>query len=130
MDFNNALLDYIETQSDSPFDSNLFLGEIIRNVEGCYAVATTNEPPDMYTGVEYRNIAFWSLTAETDLGYSFLDYIYGLFHQAHHYNLDGWYVFFSHALSTVDDMDRNGEGYKMWRCDIRFIVGRTNQNSS
>lgn len=130
MDFNNALLDFVEVQLDSPFTSNIYLGEMVRNQEGCYAVAYSSQQPDMYTGVQYRNLTFWSLTAETDSGYAMLEYLYELFHQRANYEIDDWHIFFSHATSTIDDMDRNGEGYKMWRLDFRFISGRLNSSSS
>ena len=104
-------------------DTSLKVGELERGKQGVFAVGTPSEAPDRYTAVEYQTVDFWSLYKNSAEAYSQLQEIYSLLHQSHHYVLESYMVFFSHASTNIMDMDRDSENRKMLKISVRFIIG-------
>lgn len=125
--FIKQICDYLAANSDGALqfgdgNKNLKIGELIRGQEGVFALSVPSLAPDMETPVETHQIDFWASNTETPLAREHLELIYNLFHQNHHYNLNSYHVYFSYASGQIEDLDRDGEGRKLLRLGIVFII--------
>ena len=103
-------------------NTNLKIGEIIRNVDGVYAIPVPTIAPDKETEVEYYQIDFWRRCKDSATGYDDLQFIQRYFHQKKHYETDNYQVYLSLATSQIQDLDRDAEGGKLLRTSIFFIT--------
>lgn len=123
--FAFEICQYID-QQDSSFaftssNSNLKVGELVRGVQGVFAVSSPSRQPDMYTPIRYYAVDFWAKYQNSDDAYENLRKIYNLFHQAHDYQTSNHYIYFSHAAGEAIDLDRDGEGSKLLKLSVIFI---------
>lgn len=124
--FVNDICDYLASHIsyfsfDAP-DSNLYSGELIRGINGVFAVDMSAEEPNRESALEYRTIEYWAVNTNSIECYERLLAIYNLFHEQHHYNTDSYTVHFSHAASNILDMDRDSENRKMMKVSVRYLV--------
>lgn len=119
-DLAHFLADY----TDFTMRSDLFIGEIPRDTDGVYMLASPSPEPDKETGIIYQDVDFWSRYTNDATGYEKLRTIYNFFDRRHHYHTNNYYVQFSHATSQIDDMDRDAERAKLLKLSITFIISR------
>lgn len=104
--------------------SDLFIGEIPRDTDGVYMIASPSPSPDKETGIIYQDVDFWSRYTNDATGYDKLKEIYNFFDRRHHYQTNEYYIHFSHAVSQIDDMDRDAQNAKLLKLTITFIMNR------
>lgn len=103
-------------------NTNFKAGELIRGMDGIFAVDAPSAEPDRYTAVTQRTIDFWAVFRNTETAYNYLLQIYDFLHQKHHYNTTSYTVHFSFAGGQVQDLDRDAEGRKLLKLSVVFIV--------
>lgn len=101
---------------------DLFVGEIPRDTDGVYMIASPSPEPDKETGIIYQDVDFWARYKNDSEGIRKLGEIYNFFDRRHHYSTDNYYVHFSHAAGQPDDMDRDAAGAKLWKLSVMFII--------
>ena len=104
----------------------LYAGEIVRDVDGVFAIADPSDQPDKETGIIYQTIRFWARNRDTGLAFKQLNEIYNFFDRRHHYNTDHYYIHFSNCESIPEDMDRDAANAKLLKLSVRFILNSTN----
>lgn len=120
------ICEYIADKTTFTLGSDLYVGELPRDIEGVYAIALPGEQPDMYTAVEYYDIDFNVRYKKSTDAFTKIKIIYDLLHRLHDYPTDNFYVYFSHASSSIRDLDRDFEGNKVLSLGVRFICRNTN----
>lgn len=120
LDIARFLSDY----TDFTLKQDLFVGEIPRDTDGVYLIASPSPEPDKETGIIYQDVDFWSRYTNDATGFDKLAAVYNFFDRRHHYSTDNWYVHFSHALSQIDDMDRDASNGKLLKLSMAFIISR------
>jgi len=105
--------------------NNLKLGELVRGVEGVYAIESASEPPDMYTPIVTYTVDFWAINSNARTAHEDLEYIFQLFHQNDNITTPSFYSYFAYAPNVILDMDRDGESRKMFKLTIVFICRDT-----
>jgi len=113
-DVRQYLIDEEVASSGSIFIGNMDNSGIILTTGG-------NESQDMYQGLRYETIDFWVRNASYEAGYQQARDIIDLLHRLSNWETTNYHVFFSHALGGVEDLDRDGEGKKIFKVSIRFI---------
>lgn len=91
-------------------NTNLKMGELVRDMDGVYAIQSPSPAPDKYTAIENVMVDFWSQNTRTDLGIGDLQAIYDFFHERHHYLTTNYEVYGSFATGQIDDMGRGADG--------------------
>lgn len=102
--------------------NNLKLGELVRGVDGVFAVQTATNPPDHYTPIYDYTIDFWAVNRNAQTGYDDLQYIFELFHQNINMTTASFQIYFAYCVSQIEDMDRDSEGRKLWKLTVTFIT--------
>ena len=105
-----------------PGDSNVKVGELVRGIDGVFVVEGASPEPDRYTAVEYHTPDFWAVFKNAKVASDYLRAIYDYLHQKHHYNTDSYTVHFSYCAGQILDLDRDGEGRKMLKLSVAFII--------
>lgn len=129
--FVKEICQYLADNSSGRFtfgagtSNNLKLGELVRGQEGVYAMESPSELPDMYTPVITYTVDFWSVNQNAGTAHEDLQYIFQLFHQNDNITTPSFYSYFAYALNTIVDMDRDGEGRKMFKLTVVFICRDT-----
>lgn len=116
--FAHEIKEYIE---DNTTLTGLKVGELQYGTEGIYLVQGSVEEPDRETPILYGQIDFWARYTRTETAYEKIFEVNELLHQAYNYSTTTYLIHFSHALGSIDDMDRDGEGRKLLRLSVRFI---------
>ncbi len=125
--FLQEIVNYLATNTGGHFvfadgTGNLKIGELTRGVNGVFCMDSASPPPDDYLPTEVRYIDFWSVNPVSNLAYQDLQYVYDLFHQAYDITVSSWYVYAALALGQIEDMDRDGQGRKMYKLSIEFTI--------
>lgn len=103
-------------------DANLLVGELERGKQGVFAKITPSPSPDTYTPIQYYQIDFWAVYKSAKDAFEYMRTIYNFFHQAIDYQTDSYEIYVSHAISQPADLDRDGEGRKLLKLSVLFIV--------
>lgn len=119
-DLAHFLADY----TDFTMRTDLFVGEIPRDVDGLYMLASPSPEPDKETGIIYQDVDFWTRYTNDATGFAKLRTVYNFFDRRHHYTTNNYYVHFSHALTQIEDMDRDAEKAKLLKLTVMFIMNR------
>ena len=101
---------------------NLKVGEVLRGEEGVFAVSLPSVQPDLHTAVQEMQIDFWSRHIKTVEAYEDMRIIYELFHRHMEFETNSYKVHYSNALGQPADLDRDGEGGKLLRLSVRFVM--------
>lgn len=132
--YNSLLMDKIadELQSNGigTVDTDIFIGQLPQEVEqGMFLVEVPGNPPNMWVDTEEPVIDFWMRSDHTAAAYKKLRDVYNLYHRRANYPLGDWYIYFSHALTNVQDMDRERESGKLFKVSILFECRNINNVS-
>lgn len=127
--FVQSLAKFIAENTSFEMRKDMFVGEIPRDTDGVYVLASPSPEPDAETDIEYHDIDIWSRYASDAAGWPKLKEIYRLIHKRHHYQVGNYYVQFSHALGNIDDMDRDATKAKLLKLSLAFIIQDDNNIS-
>ena len=109
---------------------NLFVGELPYNeIDGIFLIPTQGPPPHQYVDTEYPIIDVWVRHPKTPLAWETMAKVQSTLHRRHHYQIGDWYVYFSQALGSIIDIDRDIEGGKLLRLSLQFICRNLNNVS-
>lgn len=125
--FVKEICQYLAANSSGVFtfgtgNTNLKAGELVRDVDGVFAVPSPSPEPDRDVIYETHIIDFWARNKNTATAYEQLRTIYNLFHQNHHYPTNLYLIEYSHALGQPEDQDRDAEGGKLLRLSVEFLI--------
>lgn len=113
--------------TSDPSARTIFTGNLPYNVnEGIYIIEAGAPPPHQYIDTEYLILDFWSRSAQTDRAYDLLDRVYNLLHRNYDYDTANWHIYFSRALGSITDADRDVEDGKLYRLSVQFICRNLN----
>ncbi len=108
----------------------IFIGEMPDEVnEGFLVVNVPSPQPQQYVDTEYTVIDIWSRSPHTDRGMQMLREVYGLYHRRYNWTTNNWHIYFSQALGSIVDMDRDINSGKLFRLSIQFISRNLNNIS-
>lgn len=97
-------------------------------VEALWIVETPSPPPHNYVDTEYTVLDFWARSPKTDRAHAILELVYNNFHRRYGYETANWHIYFSRALGSIVDVDRE-EGGKLFRLSVQFICRNLNNVS-
>jgi len=124
--FVNEICEYIaDNLADFTFgsgDTNLKVGELLKGTDGTFGIETVSPEPDSYTPVEQHIVDFWSVNRDSAKAFDQSQQIYNLLNNAINYDTDSRHIYFSKAMSQPNDQDRDGEGRKIVKLSVLFIV--------
>lgn len=107
-------------------NTNFKVGELVRDVNGVFAINAPSSAPDQYTPIRQTQIDFWAQNKSSVDAYNHMTLILNLLHRMHHYQTDNFEIYFSYAVGDIEDQDRNIEGCKLYRLGINFIIRNIN----
>lgn len=111
-------------------DRNIFVGELPQNVnEGMFIMSVQSPPPHEYIDTEYPILDFWVRSPHTDRAYALLELVFNNFNRRYSYNTANWHIYFSQALGTIVDVDRDRENGKLFRLSVQFTCRNLNNIS-
>jgi hypothetical protein len=109
---------------------NIFVGEFPDSVnEGIYIVEAISPPPHGYVDTEYTILDFYAVSPHTDRAHELLEKVYNYFHRHYGYTTKNWTIYFSRALGSIVDVDRERESGKLFRLSVQFICRNLNNVS-
>jgi hypothetical protein len=119
--FGYEIAEYVGSNTSLTLNTDLRVGELELGAEGIYVVQGSIDEPDRETPILYGQLDFWARYKRTETCYTKLFEINSLLHQNYNYSTTTYLIHFSHALGSIDDMDRDGEGRKLLKLSVRFI---------
>lgn len=109
---------------------NIYVGELPQDVtEGIFVIEVPSPPPHQYVDTEYPVLDFWARSPHTDRAHDLLEAIYSHLHRRYGYATTNWTIYFSRALGSIVDVDRDQEGGKLFRLSVQFICRNLNNIS-
>ena len=116
--------------TNNPSARTIFVGNFPQDPpEGIYIVQAVSPPPHEYVDTEYTVLDFYSISPHTDRGYALLQAVFDNLHRRGGYNTTNWNIYFSRALGSIVDIDRDREGSKLFRLSVQFICRNLNNVS-
>lgn len=123
----------------TPSLRNIYVGELPASVvvagvdtpisEALWLVESISPPPHVYVDTEYAIIDFWSVSPKTDRSRAILETVFNNFHRRYDYDTANWHIYFSSALGTIVDVDRDANNGKLYRLSVQFICRNLNNIS-
>lgn len=114
----------------TPTDRTIFVGELPDfATEAIWLVESPSPPPHQYVDTEYTVIDFWARSAKSDRAHALLELVYNNFHRRYGYATANWTIYFSRALGSIVDVDRDLEGGKLFRLSVQFLCRNLNNLS-
>lgn len=111
-------------------DRTIWVGELPETAEeALWLVEAPSPPPHDYVDTEYTVIDFWVRSAHTERAHALLEQVYSNFHRRYGYRTANWTIYFSRALGSIVDIDRDREGGKLFRLSVQFICRNLNNVS-
>ena len=111
-------------------DRTIFVGTMPETIEeGIILIEVPSPPPHEYIDTEYTVIDFWARSGHTDRAHALLELVYNNFHRRYGYTTKNWTIYFSKALGSIVDVDRDREGGKLLRLSVQFICRNLNNIS-
>lgn len=109
---------------------NIWVGELPESAtEAVWLVETPSPPPHEYIDTEYTVLDFWARSPDTDRAHQLLELVFNNFHRRYGYETANWHIYFSRALGSIVDVDRDREGGKLFRLSVQFICRNLNNVS-
>lgn len=123
-----------------PGNRTIFTGELpekTRNLAGVdvpiteaiWLVEAPSPPPHDYVDTEYTVLDFWAISPKTARAHALLELVYNNFHRRYGYATANWTIYFSRALGSIVDVDRDRDGGKLLRLSVQFICRNLNNLS-
>lgn len=111
-------------------DRTIWVGDLPETAtEAVWLVEVPSPPPHDYVDTEYPIIDFWARSPTTDRAHALLELVYSNFHRRYGYSTANWTIYFSRALGSIVDVDRDANGGKLFRLSVQFICRNLNNLS-
>jgi hypothetical protein len=110
-----------------PPERTIFTGTMPDGInEGILMIQAQSPSPERYIDTEYLVIEFYAKSAHSDRALALLRQVYDTYNRRYDWSTTNWHVYFSQALGSIIDMERNAEGSKLFRLSIQFISRNLN----
>lgn len=124
------IADELQTLGFGIQGQTLFIGQLPPDTDaGIFLVAAASPPPHEYLDTEFHVVDVWIRSDYTDYAYKTLQAVYNAYHRRSNYPLGDWYIYFSEALTTPQDMNRDLESGKLFKLSVQFECRNTNNVS-
>lgn len=111
-------------------DRTIWVGELPETaIDAVWLVESPSPAPHNYVDTEYPIIDFWARSPDTDRAHRLLELVFSNFHRRYGYETANWHIYFSRALGSIVDVDRDKEGGKLFRLSVQFICRNLNSVS-
>jgi hypothetical protein len=101
---------------------DLLIGELpLDKKEAIAAMYAVSPVPHMTFDVYEQVVDFWSRYKSSKEAYDKLLALRTAVHRKYAYETDNFFIYFSNALGSIEDMGRNVERMRMYKISIRFI---------
>ena len=116
------IADYLELEGVGTVGTDIFIGDLPKDPANAISmVSAPSEEQERYYDVRYMTIDFWVRNKKTDLANSKAQEIFDTLHLGQNYDLTSYRVYYSHAISNIEDLDKDSIGRKLYKLSIRFI---------
>lgn len=123
-----------------PSNRTIFIGELPDSVESTAGVEVPitdaillipvpSPGPHQYIDTEYPIIDFWARSPHSDRAKALLRQVFETYHRRAGYSTVNWHIYFSRALGTIVDVDRDSEAGKLFRLSVQFLCRNLNHVS-
>lgn len=127
-DFNLGVFEPVPPQTTA--DRSIYVGELPEDVsEALWLVEVPSPPPHDYVDTEYTVIDFWARSQHTDRAHAILEQVFNNFHRRNGFRTANWTIYFSRAIGSIVDVDRDAESGKLFRLSVQFICRNLNNLS-
>lgn len=120
-----------------PASRTIFYGELPAEVigldeqmhaipEALLIVPVASPPPQQYIDTEYPIFDVWAKSPHTDRAYQMLQQVYDIYHRRYNWDTVNWHIYWSRALGSIVDADRDLEGGKLLRLSVQFVCRNLN----
>lgn len=114
----------------TPSARTIYTGQLPESVnKGILIIEAPSPPPHDYVDTEYTVLDFWSRASTTREAHELLENVYGYLHRKYGYQTANWNIYFSRALGSIVDVDRDRESGKLFRLSVQFICRNLNNIS-
>lgn len=116
------LAQYLSDNSVGTIASNLFIGELPATTGDAIAIVYQYSP-DQNKVLDYyeQDIDIWCKNKSAKHGYEKLLNIFRLLHGKGNYEMGDFHIYFSRAIGTILDNDKDEQGNKLYKLTLRFI---------
>lgn len=116
------IADYLEDGGIGTVGSDIYVGELPEDpANAILVVSAPSGTQEMYFDVRNITIDFWVRNKKTDSANSKIQEIFDTLHIGQNYDLENYHIYFSHAVSNIEDLDKDSIGRKLLKLSIRFI---------
>lgn len=116
--------------TSNPDARTIFWGEMPATVvEGLLLVDSPSPAPEYYIDTEYLVIDFWAKSPNSDRAKALLRDIFNAYNRRYNWDTTNWHIYFSKALGSIVDVDRDRQGGKLVRLSVQFICRNLNNVS-
>lgn len=131
---NNTLIDEIASKLQDwgygTVGTDIFKGSLPETIAtGCYIIAAPSPAPHMYLDTEDQVFDFWYRADHTETAQRKLRELYNLLHRRANYTTLSYHIYFSNALGSIRDADRDREGGKLLVLSVQFKCRNINNVS-
>lgn len=121
---------YLATNGVGTEGTDLFIGELPNTQEDCVAIIAAPSPaPNPAIPIYDQIIDVWARYGLTGAAYDKLLQVQSLLHLQSNYELENHHVYFSNAMSAIDDQGEDSESRKLLKLTVRFVYRETEQAS-
>jgi hypothetical protein len=120
-----------------PGNRTIFTGELPSTItnsagadvsvsEALWIVESPSPAPHSYIDTEYTVLDFWARSPKTARAHALLELVFNNFNRRYGYQTANWTIYFSHALGSIVDVDRDRENGKLFRLSVQFYCRNLN----
>lgn len=118
---------YLDDNGIGTAGTDIFIGNLPDDLaDAIMIVPGSAGEQDKYIDIRTLVVDFWSRNSSYRDGYDKLMEVWDLLHQATHYSLTDFYVFFSQALGNIEDLDRDQKGRQLQKLSVKIIYKEIN----
>ena len=122
------IADYLEDRGIGTVGTDIFVGQLpteqVSGVDansGIFILASPSEGQHRYLDTNYEDLDLWAAHRLTETAYGLLGDAKDVLSRMSNYQTASYYIYFSHDVSGIVDMDRTRDGLKLFKMTIRFI---------
>lgn len=124
-----SVADYLAGRGLGTVGTDIFIGELPQTNEqgaavqaGLHIEHAPGNGQDKYLDTLYEVLDIWSVDPITPTAFERLENVRAVLSRNSNYDLaNDYYVYFSHDMQGIADMDRTRDGLKMYKISINFI---------
>lgn len=120
--FTEEIADYLETRNIGTVGETIYIDTLRFEVPSALVLQTAGgDQGDLYLDTLYQTVSFVSRDNDALAAYEKIAAVRDVLHRGQNYDTPNFHIYYSHALSGIESMDRDIEGGMLYRMSIRFI---------